>query len=170
MMLDGRASTELVDAEVEQVERRRSRTGLVTRTWESLFRTQVTVMRRLVADDIWDEVSVREYDVLFSLTKGDPEGMRLRDLNEWILLTQSSLSRLVERLEQRGLVERSTPADDARGTLVRLTQTGLATQRRVGRLHAQSIERYFGGILSEEELASLGRVLERVRAEVECRR
>jgi DNA-binding MarR family transcriptional regulator len=79
---------------------------LSVEAWEALFRAQVAVMRRLERDDIWDEVTMREYDVLVQVA-GSPDGRaRLRDLNVRILLSQRSLSRLVERLESRGLVSR----------------------------------------------------------------
>lgn len=137
---------------------------LAVETWESLFRAQVTVMRRLQTDPVWDGLTLREYDVLFSLTKGPDEGMRLRDLNVYILLSQPSLSRMVDRLATRGLVERTSAPDDARGTLVRLTRAGRDLQRTTGRAHARAIATYVGGALDDDELATLGDLLERLRA------
>jgi len=137
---------------------------LAVETWESLFRAQVTIMRRLRSDPVWDELTMPEYDVLFSLTKGPDEGMRLRDLNELILLSQPSLSRMVDRLEGRGLVERAPAPDDARGTLVRLTADGRRAQREIGRAHAHAIAQYVGGALDDAELATLGELLDRLRA------
>ncbi|MFD4366009.1 hypothetical protein [Rhodococcus sp. NPDC058521] len=68
-------------------------------TEHELFRAQVSVMRGLSAQDTWDQVTQREYDVLFNLSL-EPDGqMRLCDLNRSILLAQPSLSRIVERLE-----------------------------------------------------------------------
>src|SRR6478736_4197885 len=61
--------------------------------WEELFRAQVAIMRRLQRDPIWDRLTLREYDVLFTLSRA-PEGLRLRDLGELSLLSQPSLSRL----------------------------------------------------------------------------
>ncbi len=132
--------------------------------WESLFRAQVTVMRRLQADRIWDELSMREYDVLFTLSRAPGQRLRLRDLNRSILLSQPSLSRLVERLEQGGLVERCAAVEDARGTTVRLTAGGAALQRRVGRRHVRTIHRYVAGALSAGELATLTRLTEKLRS------
>ncbi len=137
---------------------------LAVETWESLFRTQVAIMRRLRSDPVWDELTLREYDVLFSLTKGPDGGMRLRDLNELILLSQPSLSRMADRLAARGLVERAPAPDDARGTLVRLTPAGRRAQREIGRAHAHAIATYVGGALDDEELETLGDLLERLRA------
>ena len=137
---------------------------LAVETWESLFRAQVTIMRRLQSDPVWDGLTLREYDVLFSLTKGPDEGMRLRDLNVYILLSQPSLSRMVDRLATRGLVDRTSAPDDARGTLVRLTPAGRSLQRATGRAHARAIATYVGGALDDDELATLGALLERLRA------
>ncbi len=142
----------------------RARARLAIDTWESLFRTQVAVMRRLAADDIWHDVSLREYDVLYSLTQGPPEGMRLRDLNRLVLLSQPSLSRMIDRLERRGLVSRSVPPEDARGTLVALTDAGRAAQRRVGRKHAVTITECMLPGMTDAELGTLGDLLGKLRA------
>jgi DNA-binding MarR family transcriptional regulator len=139
-------------------------TRLAAEAWESLFRTQVTIMRRLQADDIWHDVTMREYDVLFTLSRAPGGELRLRDLNAGILLAQSSLSRLVERLEARGLVARSVPADDARGTLVGLTPEGARLQRETGRAHVRTIADYVGQGLEPAELEELTALLDRLRA------
>ncbi|GAB4086771.1 helix-turn-helix domain-containing protein [Myceligenerans cantabricum] len=131
--------------------------------WESLFRTQVTLMRRLLADDIWDELSMREYDVLFTLS-GDDGSMRLRDLNESILMAQSSLSRLVDRLERRGLVRREAAPEDGRGVKVVLTDAGVGLQREVGRRHVRSISHYVGSAMRADDLANLRALLDKLRA------
>lgn len=136
---------------------------LAAETWESLFRAQVTLMRRFQADDIWRDLSMREYDVLFTLSRAPDGELRLRDLNESMLLAQSSLSRMVERLEARGLVERSVPSDDARGTLVRLTAEGARRQRETGLAHVRTIAEYVGQALPADELERLRDVLDRLR-------
>jgi DNA-binding MarR family transcriptional regulator len=134
------------------------------RTWEALFRTQVALMRRFQADAVWVELSMREYDVLFSLSTADGGAMRLRDLNEKVLLAQSSLSRMVERLEGRGLVVRSVPTNDARGTLVTLTDEGSRLQREVGRRHVRAMDQYVGGALDPDDQDDLTRLLDKLRA------
>jgi Transcriptional regulators len=57
---------------------------------------------------------MREYDVLYTLSK-DPEPLRLSELNRHVLLSQPALSRLVERLAERGLVSRHADPADGRG-------------------------------------------------------
>ena len=132
--------------------------------WESLFRAQVTVMRRLLADDIWGDLSMREYDVLFTLALAPHQTLRLRELNENILMAQSSLSRMVERLEKRGLVRRQPSPEDGRGVLVGLTEEGAATQKELGRRHVRSIAHYVGPAMDAKDLARLRRLADTLRA------
>jgi DNA-binding MarR family transcriptional regulator len=138
-----------------------AKTENAVRAWESLFRAQVAVMRRLRRQKT--DVSLRDYDVLYNLSRF-PLGLRLRELNEHILLDQSSLSRLVERLEAEGLLTRSPDPADRRATVVRLTEEGLVLQRRLGRAHAAAIARYVGDALDEDELRTLRRLCDKLRA------
>jgi DNA-binding MarR family transcriptional regulator len=132
-------------------------------TWESLFRAQVALMRRLLADDIWHDLNIREYDVLYTLSTAPGGALRLRELGEGMLVAQSSVSRMVDRLEARGLVTRSVPADDARGTLVTLTAEGRRLQRATGAEHVRSIAHYVAGALDAAELAELAALLDKLR-------
>jgi len=145
------------------IERRVPSAREAAEAWESLFRAQVTVMRRLLADDIWGDLSMREYDVLFTLALAPEETLRLRELNENILMAQSSLSRMVERLENRGLVRRHPSPDDGRGVLVSLTEEGSDTQKELGRRHIRSIAHYVGPALDAEDLAQLRQLAEALR-------
>jgi DNA-binding MarR family transcriptional regulator len=145
-------------------ERRAPSAREAAEAWESLFRAQVTVMRRLLADDIWGDLSMREYDVLFTLALAPGETLRLRELNENILMAQSSLSRMVERLEKRGLVRRHPSPDDGRGVLVSLTPEGSATQKELGRRHVRSIAHYVAPAMDAEDLARLRELTEMLRS------
>jgi len=124
--------------------------------WEALSRAQSVLMRRFAAEDVWEPVTVHEYDVLYTLRRaGRADGIRQHVLNEDVMLSQPSLSRLVDRLEARGLVERRPDAQDRRGTLVALTAEGLRVQEEVGRRHVRSIAAHLGPVLDDEELATL---------------
>nr|WP_201265360.1 MarR family winged helix-turn-helix transcriptional regulator [Rhodococcus sp. P1Y] len=120
-------------------------------------------MRRFTADDIWGPISLREYDVLFTLTKCTTHRLRLHDLNNEILLSQPSLSRLCERLEKLGYVAREPDPTDKRGTVVVLTDDGLTLQREIGRKHAARIRRYVGDALSDDELTTLDALCTKLR-------
>ena len=142
---------------------RRSDTRLAAEAWESLFRAQVTVMRRFSRDDVWAQLSMREYDVLFTLSRFGPRPIRLNELNEHILLSQPSLSRMVERLEAVGLLRRGPSNDDRRGTVISLTPDGAEIQRRIGRQHVRTIGRYVGEALDDDELQTLRDLCDKLR-------
>src|SRR4051794_26716320 len=120
-------------------------------------------MRRLVTD-FPRGMSFNEYDVLFNLTRLPGRQARMRDLNGVVLLSQPSISRLVDRLVARGLLERLPDAADRRGTVVRVTDEGYRTFRRIAGEHARSIERTIGTALSALQLAELHRLTETLRA------
>ncbi|WP_456847563.1 MarR family winged helix-turn-helix transcriptional regulator [Cellulomonas sp. P5_C6] len=132
--------------------------------WESLFRAQVALMRRFQRDDVWGELTIREYDVLFTLSGCADGTARLKELGEVSLLTQPSLSRMVERLELAGLVRRGPVEGDARGVAVSLTAEGARVQREIGRRHVRTIRRLVGGALDAEELATLRSLTDKLRA------
>ncbi|WP_422395857.1 MarR family winged helix-turn-helix transcriptional regulator [Rhodococcus sovatensis] len=123
----------------------------------------MSLMRRFTADDIWGPISVREYDVLFTLSKCPTHKLRLHDLNDEILLSQPSLSRMCERLDKLGYLTREPDPSDKRGTIVALTDAGLAVQREIGRRHAARIRRYVGDALSDDELTTLEALCTKLR-------
>ena len=137
--------------------------ALAVDAWEALFRAQVSVLRQLTAEFPTNEISFTEYDVLFNLSRADSRRLRIRDLIPHLLLSQPSVSRLIDRLAQRGLVEKLPDATDARGTIVALTPAGYELFKRVAVNHAESISRRVGGRLSPDELAELTALCRRLR-------
>ena len=131
--------------------------------WESLFRAQVAVMRTLAAEFPTRDISFNEYDVLFNLSRQPNRELRLRDLNKHVLLTQPSVSRLVDRLTARGLLAKCPEPSDARGTVIRLTETGFDMFRRVAVDHMRTITERVGGRLSAEELETLAQLCDKLR-------
>jgi DNA-binding MarR family transcriptional regulator len=132
----------------------RGTTGPANHAWEALLQAHAGLMKRFAAEDIWTGVSMREYDVLYTLSKC-PAPIRLGELHRHVLLSQPALSRMVDRLVARGLVRRTADPGDARGVLLSLTGAGQAQQRRVGRLHARSVAAAMTRALDTEELAQL---------------
>lgn len=131
--------------------------------WEALFRAQVSVLRQLNVEFPTDELSFNEYDVLFNLSRQPERQLRIRDLNRHLLLTQPSVSRLVDRLVTRALVRKETDPGDGRGTVVCLTDAGYDLFRRVAVVHAESIHRRVGGALTADELQELARLTDKLR-------
>lgn len=139
----------------------RSSGRLANDAWESLLVAHAVLMKRFAAEDIWVEVSMREYDVLYTLSKCD-DPTRLGELGRNVLLSQPALSRLVERLVERGLVARRADPADGRGVLLDLTQTGRDVQRRVGGRHGASVARSVRAELTEEDMLKLEEICRRL--------
>lgn len=131
--------------------------------WESLFRAQVTVLRELQEEFPTAQLSLNEYDVLFNLSRQPRQTVRLRDLNKLLLITQPSVSRLIDRLTARGLVRKEPDPGDGRGTLVCLTGDGESQFRKVAAAHSRAIQRRVGDVLSTDELAELTRITTKLR-------
>ena len=136
------------------IETRSSTTKVANEAWEALFRAQSTIVQELSARDAWEDLVPREYGVLYALASA-PEGLRITELGEDVLLTQPGMSRLVARLEARGLVQRVPDPEDARAFRIRLTATGADTQRRIGRAHARHVAEAMTRALDREELEQL---------------
>ena len=138
------------------------KTASVT-AWEALFRAEVSILRHLNSEFPNDEIAFNEYDVLFNLSRQEGRQLRIRDLNRHLLLTQPSVSRLVDRLVSRGFVRKEPDPGDGRGTVVCLTDEGYDLFRRVAVTHAESIHRRVGGALTTEELQELARLTDKLR-------
>ena len=88
-----------------------------------------------------------------------------------MLLTQPGMSRLIARLEARGLVERADDPDDARACRIRLTPAGVGAQRHVGAAHGRHVAATMTRTLSREQLVQLRdlcRALTAVRTTAVC--
>jgi DNA-binding MarR family transcriptional regulator len=138
-----------------------STTKLANQAWEALFRAQSTIVQELAARDAWEDLVPREYGVLYALSSA-PEGLRISELGEDVLLTQAGMSRLVARLEARGLVARANDPEDARACRIRLTPAGVATQRRIGRTHARHVAEAMTRELDRGELEELLELCQRL--------
>jgi DNA-binding MarR family transcriptional regulator len=127
---------------------------LANEAWEAYFRAQATIAREFTEADIWEDLATREYAVLYALST-EPNGLRMTELGADVLLTQAGMSRLIDRLEARGLVERANDAADARARRIRLTVEGVRTQRRVGGNFAKQIAATMTRALNAEQLETL---------------
>jgi DNA-binding MarR family transcriptional regulator len=107
-------------------------------------------------------ISFSDYDVLVFLANAPDRRMRMSDISESVLISQSGITRLVDRLVARGLVEREKCSDDRRGYFAVLTDAGFAKVREASRSHMADIKERFLDVLSPAELETLADVWERV--------
>lgn len=138
-------------------------TASIVSAWESLFRAQVAVMRDLAAAFPTRDISMNEYDVLFNISTQPGHSVRLRDLNRSVLLSQPSVSRLVDRLVARNLLEKTADSDDGRGAVIHLTDTGFGLFRRVATDHSAAIVDRVGSRLDRDELTELAALCDKLR-------
>lgn len=127
---------------------------LANQAWETYYRTQAAIAREFADAPIWEDLLTTEYAVLYALST-EPNGLRITELGDDVLITQAGMSRLIARLEARGLVERSDDAADARARRIRLTPEGVRTQRRVGKNLARQIAETMTRTLNSEQLEAL---------------
>jgi DNA-binding MarR family transcriptional regulator len=130
--------------------------------WESLFRAQHEVLEEISDDFDPTTLSQAEYDVLLTVTRGDGMTARLRDVTANMLISQPSVSRLVDRMVARGLISKCADPDDGRGSLVRATEEGAATFRRIAASHGRAIAERMS-VLDDDELAQLRELTAKLR-------
>lgn len=122
--------------------------------WQALMTAHASLMRQFSAQDMWQDLAVKEYDVLYTLSRC-PGPVRLSELNRHVLLSQPALSRMVDRLADRGLVSRAADPRDGRGVSLSLTAEGRAVQRRIGWRHGRSVAQAMLSRLTPGELRQL---------------
>ena len=102
------------------------------------------------------------YDVLLPVYEAPGRRLRLSELAERALVTRSGLTRLVDRIEAKGLLARERCTDDRRGAFAVLTDPGLEALRRSWPKYEALIEEHFGRHMSDEDAATVHRVFSRM--------
>jgi DNA-binding MarR family transcriptional regulator len=131
-----------------------------------LWRGLAAGMERQLADA---GVSGADYQLLAPLAETPEQPMRPRDLAAATGWDRSRLAHQLRRMEQRGLIAREDCVSDARGTLVRLTDSGRDALRRAEPGHVEWVRTHFTGLLTADELDTLTAVSERVVAGLDQR-
>lgn len=132
--------------------------------WAGFLRTHSSITRLLSAGlEREHGLTVREFEVLLILADVSPDGLRMTDLAERVYLTPSGLSRLVLRMEQRGLVQRAADPRDQRASTISLTGTGAELFGRAASAHRDRVREHFLTRLSPEQRAVLADVWRALR-------
>lgn len=107
-------------------------------------------------------LTLNQFEVLMRLRRAGRRGLRMSDLATGVVLSPSGVTRAVDQLEQRGLVERSVSESDKRGYLATLTAEGRALLRRATSVLVQGLREHFLTHMSRTELEHLVSALEAV--------
>ena len=132
-----------------------------SRAWVQLIRAHrsalCSVEKALRAADL---PPLEWYDVLLELERGGP--LRPRDLQDRLLLAQYNLSRLLDRMESDGLVERERCSDDARCVWIAATKAGVALRKHMWPVYAEAIRGAVEARLTKTQAGQLADLLSKL--------
>lgn len=133
--------------------------------WLTFLHASHAVKQQL-AEDMYrvNGISIGWYDVLINLYRGEDGGLRMQDLAERVFMSNSGLTRLLDRMIEEGLVIRDTCAEDRRVFLAVLTEKGRALLEELLPQHQARIRSYLLQHLTAEEMEVMGNALQRVQA------
>jgi DNA-binding MarR family transcriptional regulator len=135
--------------------------------WRALLASHAALVGRL-GEELQEEkgLPLPWYEVLLWLGQA-PEGrMRMGELADSLLLTPSGVTRLVDRMESEGLVQRQQCPSDRRGWNAVITPAGRTRLRAAAPVHLRGVEQHFGRHLSDDEADLLADILGRVLTDV----
>jgi DNA-binding MarR family transcriptional regulator len=128
--------------------------------WRAFLLAHARIVRRL-DDELRAEhdLTIGEYDALVTIAQAPDRRIRMRQLADEVILSKSGVTRLIDRLVDDGLVERSACLSDARGAEAVLTERGLARLRAASSTHLRGIREHFLAVLGAGELDAVERTM-----------
>jgi len=131
--------------------------------WYRLLWVSSCVLRELDhALDANDRITITEFDVLITLENAPERQMRMTDLARATMLSSGGMTRLVGRLEDRGLVRREPDPDDARAFRATLTTDGARKLAQARITHDAVLARMIAPHLSAADVRGLERTLGKI--------
>lgn len=125
--------------------------------WRQFLEAHATITTELARElEAERQLPLGWYDVLVQLQEHGG-ALRMQELARACLVNKSSLTRLVERMEAAGLVERTACEEDRRGTRAVLTAEGRATLRHASPVHLRGVQRSFAAHLTDSDVTALAR-------------
>jgi MarR family transcriptional regulator, 2-MHQ and catechol-resistance regulon repressor len=133
-----------------------------TDAFGNLLGAHATLTRELSAALVASHgLTINDYGTLLLLSRAGEEGMRRIDLANELQLSPSGITRLLDRLEEQGLVGKGACKEDARVSYAILTDAGRDKLREAAPGHVDDIERRITTVLSDEEIQTLNELLGR---------
>ena len=123
--------------------------------WRAMMRIVLSLPRRLDTDLVRSAgITANEYTTLMCLSEAPHRELRMADLANAAALSASRMTRLVDDLQDRGLVTKRTSSVDARGTIAKLTPAGLAKLKKAWPAHLASVR---NRVFDQVDPATLGK-------------
>jgi DNA-binding MarR family transcriptional regulator len=131
--------------------------------WRAFITTHATLIDLINSELAEAEcIPLHWYDVLIELYEAPEQRLRLHELARKVVLSRSGLTRLVDRLEIAGFLQRQPDASDRRGSFAVITEQGIAALRKAWPVYAQGISQYFARNLSDEEARLVAELFNRM--------
>jgi len=128
--------------------------------WRAFLLAHARIVRRLDEElRAEHDLSLAEYEAMLTIAQAPERRIRMGQLADEVLLSKSGVTRLIDRLVDDGLVERSACLADARGAEAVLTETGLARLRSASRTHLRGIDEHFLSAVDPVDLEATERTL-----------
>lgn len=128
----------------------------------SLLQLQAHTFERLARDlEAQTGLPASWYEVLACL-QAEPEGHRMNELADDLLISRGGATKLVARLEDAGYVERITPKTDRRATYAKLTKAGEEAVMAAHPVQLALVQEHFGRFLDAKELQQLTKIASKV--------
>ena len=112
-------------------------------------------------------LSEADFEILCARTEAPDESVRALALRCGLEWEKSRLSHQLRRMEERGLVVREDCEEDTRGSVVRVTEAGRKLAAEARRHYDEAVRRYVTGVLTDEQIETLGVIAETILAGLE---
>ncbi len=151
-------------------EGRASRVSIRRRAWRAIMVTHGRITP-LLDDELraGTDLDLQTYDALLHTYEAGRPGIRMSDLAQNVVLSKSGLTTLVDRLQERGLLQRIPDPHDRRVTRLTLTDRGIEIFKAAAKVHLAGIQRHFIDRLADEEAKVIAEVLERINQETRAK-
>ena len=131
--------------------------------WRGMLRVHAALVKSLDAElSAAHELPLSSYEVLITLESAPGRKLRMSELADSVLLSRSGMTRLVDRLERDGLLERDHCTADGRGCFAVLAAKGLEAVASARRTHLGGVRERFLSQFADEELRLLATFWERI--------
>lgn len=131
--------------------------------WKTFLRAHASLLRILESElQAQQGLSLTWYEVLLHLSKDPRGGLRMQELAEAVVLSRSGLTRLLDRMEKAGLVQRRPCVHDRRGAYALITPEGKTLFNQIRPIVLQGIETHFARHLDEAACDTLLEVFSKI--------
>ncbi|OUZ11654.1 MarR family transcriptional regulator [Aeromicrobium sp. PE09-221] len=135
--------------------------------WRSFLGGSTVLMDQLDRDLRREHgLSMSEYEILVRLSEAPARSIRMAELAALVAHSRSRITHTIARLEKAGIVGRDQCSTDGRGVTATLTDHGFAVLANAAHTHVRGVHTYLLDNSTPDEFAALGRIMERISAQL----